>query len=70
MIKVESSFSMIITVNKLIIQEDKICLFSTFLSLHCGMKPGCQYLGSGKQSFTSCTVLPRLRLQTAMFVQF
>ena len=55
-IKVEISFSMIITANKLIIQESKICLFSTLLSLHCGMEPGCQYLGSGKQSFTSCTV--------------
>ena len=48
---------MIITTNKLISQEGKICLFSAFLSLHfCGMETGFQSSGSGKRLFVSCAV--------------
>ena len=41
MINVEISFSMIITTNKLISQEGKVCLFFALLSLHyCGTETG------------------------------
>ena len=66
MIKVENSFSLIIiTTNKLISQEGKVCLFSSYeflvwsaepISLHSGTESGFQSSGSGKRLFVSCTV--------------